>query len=66
MRMLKQWINAILGLGVIAMPFMGMTAITTMWTLVIAGIVITVLSMWSVYEYTEDAREVQTFREIHI
>jgi len=48
--MWKQWVNAILGLAVIAVPFMGLTATALTWTLVVAGAVIAVLGVWSAIE----------------
>lgn len=48
--MWKQWVNAILGLLVLAVPFLGLTPAAFTWTLAIAGIVIAVLSVWSVAE----------------
>ncbi len=44
--MWQQWINGILGLWVIVIPFLGLTDGTLTWTLVITGIVIAVLGFW--------------------
>ncbi len=48
--MWKQWVNAILGLLVLAVPFLGLTATAYTWTLAIAGIIIAVLAVWTVAE----------------
>lgn len=44
--MWQQWVNTILGLWVIAIPFVGMTAASMVWTLVITGAVIAILGLW--------------------
>jgi hypothetical protein len=44
--MWQQWVNAILGLWVIAVPFTGLAGNTLMWTLVVTGIVVAVLGVW--------------------
>ena len=54
--MWQQWVNAILGLIVVAVPFLGLTAATFTWTLVIVGAAVAVLGFWG-------AQEVQTERE---
>jgi hypothetical protein len=55
--MWKQWVNAIAGLAVIATPFMALSATALMWTLVVAGLVVAVLSLWSAMEVPRDYRE---------
>jgi hypothetical protein len=60
--MWKQWINAIIGLGVIAVSFMGLTAAALMYTLVIGGIVLVVLSLWSAYEISTETGESSMLR----
>jgi len=42
--MWQQWVNAVLGLWVIVVPFTGMTGSTLMWTLVVTGIAVAVLA----------------------
>jgi hypothetical protein len=44
--MWQQWTNALLGLAVIAVPFLGLTGDAFMWTLSIIGIAIAVLGAW--------------------
>ncbi len=48
--MWQQWINAILGVWTIIVPFLGFTAATFTWVLAITGIVIAVLAIWGVGE----------------
>lgn len=48
--MWKQWINAILGLAVIVVPFLGLSAMALAWTLAIMGAVVLVLSLWTTGE----------------
>lgn len=48
--MWKQWINAILGLLVLAVPFLGLTTAAFTWTLALAGIIIAALAVWTVAE----------------
>ncbi|HEV8677337.1 MAG TPA: hypothetical protein VN701_00675 [Candidatus Paceibacterota bacterium] len=44
--MWQQWINLILGLWVLAVPFIGITASTLTWTLAVTGIIIAGLALW--------------------
>ncbi|HEV3245011.1 MAG TPA: hypothetical protein VG102_01500 [Candidatus Paceibacterota bacterium] len=44
--MWQQWLSAILGLWVIAVPFIGITGTALVWTLAITGIVVAILSVW--------------------
>ena len=44
--MWQHWVNAILGLWVIVVSFLGMSGSGLMWTLSITGIVIAVLALW--------------------
>jgi hypothetical protein len=48
--MWQQWVNAILGLWVLAAPFLGLSASTLTWTLAISGAVIALLALWSMQE----------------
>jgi hypothetical protein len=63
--MWKQWVNAIIGLGIIAVSFMGLTVAALMYTLVIGGIVLVVLSLWSAYEIGTETGESRTMRHAH-
>ncbi|HUQ30286.1 MAG TPA: SPW repeat protein [Candidatus Paceibacterota bacterium] len=46
--MWQQWTNAILGAWLIAVPFLGFTGTGLAWALVLTGIAVSVLSLWSV------------------
>jgi hypothetical protein len=48
--MWQQWVNAILGLWIIAVPFIGITGVALMWTLAVTGIVIAILGFWGAQE----------------
>ena len=50
--MWQQWVNALLGLWIIALPFLALTGASLTWTLVISGIVIAVLAVWGASEET--------------
>ena len=50
--MWKQWLTAILGLGVVAMPFTGITGDAFTWTLAIGGLAIAALAAWGALEET--------------
>ncbi|MDP3762964.1 MAG: SPW repeat protein [bacterium] len=45
--MWKHWVNGVLGLWVIIMPYLGFTATAHQILMVVAGIVIAVLSFWA-------------------
>ncbi len=55
--MWQQWVNAILGLWTIVIPFIGLTGNAFAWTLAITGIVIAVLGVWGAIEYPSTAAE---------
>lgn len=54
--MYKNWINAVLGLLVIAVAFMDLSAVAMMWILGVAGAVIALSNLWSLFmeQATED------------
>jgi hypothetical protein len=54
--MWKEWVTAILGLGVIAAPFVGLTGNAFTWSLVVMGAAVAVLSFWSATETTSEYR----------
>ncbi|MDE1925476.1 MAG: SPW repeat protein [Patescibacteria group bacterium] len=45
--MWQDWVNGILGLWIIVVPFIGLTGASLVWTLAVTGIVIAVLGFWS-------------------
>ncbi len=56
--MWQQWVNAILGLWIVAVPFIGISSAGLAWTLAITGIVIAVLGVWGAQENSpEEYRE---------
>ena len=50
--------NGILGIGVMIVPFLGLTATQNTWTLVIGGLAIAILGFWGATEHA-------TMREHH-
>lgn len=44
--MWQQWINALLGLWVLAIAFLGFSGDALMWTLAVTGLAIAVLGVW--------------------
>jgi len=44
--MWQQWVNAVLGLWVMAVPFLGFATDTLKWTLAVTGLVIAALAVW--------------------
>lgn len=52
--MWKQWVIALFGLGVIVVPYLGLTALAMTWTLVIMGLVIAALSIWTGSEVSSE------------
>jgi len=45
--MYKNWINSLLGLVIVAVAFMDLSATTLMWTLGIAGAIIAFSNLWT-------------------
>jgi hypothetical protein len=60
--MLNQWITALLGLVVVAVPFLSLSASTVTWTLVVVGLIITANAMWGVFVVSEDQYSYKTGR----
>lgn len=54
--MWQQWVNALLGLLVLAVPFVQLTGDTLTWTLALAGIAIAGLAVWGAMD-TDAVRE---------
>ncbi len=55
--MWQQWINALLGLWTIVVPFLGITGTALSWTLVVTGVAIAVLSLWGIQETSIEREE---------
>ncbi len=53
--MWQQWVNGIVGLWIILVPFLGFTGNTFTWTLVITGLVVAVLGFWGGAEHSQMA-----------
>ncbi len=60
----QQWVNAILGLWVIAVPFTGLAGSALMWVLVITGIVVAVLGAWGAVS-TQNSEVGSSMRHAH-
>ena len=52
--MWQQWTNVILGLGLIAVPFLGMTGNAYTWALVITGIAVAALGVWGAQDVASE------------
>lgn len=63
--MWKQWANTVLGLAVIAVPFLALTSMTMTWTLVVLGAAIAALSLWNAAEERTEEYHQQALRQIH-
>lgn len=44
--MINQWLNGVLGLVIIGVPFLNLSEVSLMWTLVAVGVVVAVNSFW--------------------
>jgi hypothetical protein len=50
--MWQQWLNGVLGLWIIALPFLGLDAQTALWTMVVTGVVVAALGFWGATEHS--------------
>lgn len=48
--MWQQWLNGILGLWIIIVPFLGMQGSSFTWTLAVTGVIVAVLGFWGALE----------------
>jgi hypothetical protein len=55
--MWQQWVNAILGLWVLAIAFSSIGGSSLTWTLALTGIVIAALGVWGATAHSEMERE---------
>lgn len=62
--MWTQWVNLILGLAVIVVPFLGVTGASLTWTLVILGAVVAILSLWGAVREQDPEYHQQSLRTI--
>jgi hypothetical protein len=51
--MWQHWVNALLGLAVIAVPFLGLSVNAMTWTLAIIGIAVAALGFWGATTETD-------------
>lgn len=51
--MWQQWTNGILGLIVIASPFIGLGTDTALWTTVVLGLAVAVVGFWGAIEHQQ-------------
>lgn len=59
--MWQQWVNAVLGLWILAVPFLSLSGATLMWTLVVTGIAVAALAVWGAsQEQSERGARYQT------
>ncbi len=51
----NKWVLALLGLVVLAVPFLNLTAMAIMWTSVVVGVLIIAMSLWSLAGVTDES-----------
>ena len=61
--MWQQWVNAVIGLAVIATPFLALSATAVTWTLVVFGAVVAVLAVWGAMK--EESTEYHQYKLQH-
>lgn len=49
--MWQQWLNGVLGLWILTVPFLSLDATTMLWTLVSTGVVVAILGFWGASEH---------------
>lgn len=57
--MWMQWVNAILGVWLIAVPFLGFTTVGLTWALVLTGIAVAVLAVWGAGQEASERQEIE-------
>lgn len=55
--MINKWISGILGLAVVAVPFLTLSDRALTWTLVIVGLAISASNFWSIVAEPADSRK---------
>ena len=63
--MWQQWVNAVLGLWVIAVPFIGITGAALVWTLAITGLVMAILAVWGALQEQTIEKELHQLQLQH-
>lgn len=62
--MWQQWVNAVLGLAVLATPFLALSSDTLTWTLVVLGGGVAALALWGgMQEQSERQYHREGYRE---
>lgn len=62
--MWQQWVTAVLGLIAIVVPFLALSAAALAWTLVVGGVVIVALSVWTAMREQSPEYHQESLREI--
>jgi uncharacterized iron-regulated membrane protein len=62
--MWQQWVTAVLGLVVAIVPFLSLSATGLAWTLLIGGIAVAVLSVWTAIKEQSPEYHQESLREI--
>ena len=60
--MYLNWINGLLGLVIIGVAFLDLSATTLTWTLVVSGVLVATISFWNV---VNDKTGSEYEREVH-
>ena len=63
--MWQQWVNAIIGLWIIAVPFIGIVGAALIWTLAISGAVIAILGIWGAQQEQSMEEELHEMQYQH-
>ena len=62
--MWQQWVNLVLGLAIIASPFVGLTGASFTWTLVVGGALVAILALWGALREQDPQYHQESLREI--
>ena len=62
--MWQQWVTAVLGLVAIVVPFLALTAMALTWTLIVGGVAIVALSIWTAMREQSPEYHQESLREI--
>jgi hypothetical protein len=62
--MWQQWVTAVLGLVAVIVPFLALSTAALTWTLVIGGIAVAALSVWTAIREQSPEYHQESLREI--
>jgi len=62
--MWQQWVTAVLGLAAIVLPFLALSTMALTWTLIVGGVIIVGLSVWTAMREQSPEYHQETLREI--